>query len=430
MRYIFLLSLFFFFGQLKAIEFHSTETQSGIKFWLIEDKSLPLVSMSFVFKGGSKLDPFGKEGLSNLMTSLLDEGTENFTGSKFKLFLKENGIKISYSTTKERIDGTFQVIKSQMQQGFWALNETINKAIFGIDEIERVKTQIEASIKFDQSDISSIASDKFNEKFFKNKKMGRKIKGSIKSLNKISRSDILEFYKSSFTKSNLIIGIAGDVSPSLAKKYVEYVFGNLPKGTNNNDEKKSNFLSKGESVFNIETPQTTVVFGQRGLNREHKDFFAARIVNYVLGGGGFQSRLYKEIREKNGLVYSIYSYLLPYETFGVIMGGFQTRNENVWETIEKVKNEWSKIKSLGITKNELESAKTYYKGSFSRNFTSTLSIASLLKTVQYYNLGDDYFEKRNSKIDNLKLDYVNKVANDLFDSETLFFMIVGEPKFK
>ena len=151
----------------------------------------------------------------------------------------------------------------------------------------------------DQSDISSIASDKFNEKFFKNKKMGRKIKGSIKSLNKISRSDILEFYKSSFTKSNLIIGIAGDVSPSLAKKYVEYVFGNLPKGTNNNDEKKSNFLSKGESVFNIETPQTTVVFGQRGLNREHKDFFAARIVNYVLGGGGFQSRLYK-IREKMG----------------------------------------------------------------------------------------------------------------------------------
>ena len=105
------------------------------------------------------------------------------------------------------------------------------------------------------------------------------------------------------------------------------------------------------------------------------------------------------------------------------MGGFQTRNENVWETIEKVKNEWSKIKSLGITKNELESAKTYYKGSFSRNFTSTLSIASLLKTVQYYNLGDDYFEKINSKIDNLKLDYVNKVANDLFDSET-FFLIV------
>ena len=95
-------------------------------------------------------------------------------------------------------------------------------------------------------------------------------------------------------------------------------------------------LRNGVETFEIETPQTTVVFGQRGLSRNDKDYFSARIANYVLGGGGFQSRLYKEIREKNGLVYSIYSYLLPFELTGVIIGGFQTRNENV-KPIKKVR---------------------------------------------------------------------------------------------
>ena len=176
----------------------------------------------------------------------------------------------------------------------------------------------------------------------------------------------------------------------------------------------------------METPQATIVFGQRGFGRKNKDYFAARVLNYVLGGGGFQSRLYKEVREKNGLVYSIYSYLMPYESDGVIIGGFQTRNKNVDETILKVKQEWKKMKNQGISANELKEAKMYYKGSFSRNFTSTISIATLLKVVQYYDLGKDYFANRSEIIDNLKLKEINSLASRIFDEKNLFFMIVGK----
>ena len=102
---------------------------------------------------------------------------------------------------------------------------------------------------------------------------------------------------------------------------------------------KEKSLKSGLEVVDMETPQSTVVFGQRGLGRKDPDYFKARIVNYVLGGGGFQSRLYKEIREKNGLVYSIYSYLMPYEKDGLIVGGFQTRNKTVGETIDKLRND-------------------------------------------------------------------------------------------
>ncbi len=428
-----LVSLFIIFfltlsKNLKSIEFQALESEKGIKFWLIEDNSLPLISLSFLFKGGSILDPDGNEGVTNLMTSLLDEGTESFSSSEFKLSMKENGVKLSFSASKEKINGTFQVVRSQIQEGFWLLQESINKPTFPINEINKVKSQIEASIKIDESNVSNIASDKFNEFFFKEKKLKKKIKGNVDSLNKIKRSDIIKIYKKSITKNNLVIGISGQINAEQAKKYVDYVFGSLPVNEKRLSVDNLSELNKGTKIIKMETPQTTVVFGQKGVSRKNKDYFAARIINYVLGGGGFQSRLYKEIREKKGLVYSVYSYLLPFEKTGIILGGFQTRNKTVNETIGKVKDEWKKIKKNGISKQELINAKTYFKGSFSRNFTSTLSIANLLMVVQYYDLGENYFVNRDLMIDNIKLNHVNKLADELFNSDELFFMVVGKPE--
>ncbi len=429
MRLLIVTIVFFFFtaNQSIALDFKSLKTDSGIKFWLIEDKSLPLVSVSFLFKGGSSLDPVGKEGVTNLMTSLLDEGSDNFSPSEFKLAMRENGVKISYSAGKEKINGTFQVVKSQIQEGFWLLYESLNKPIFQSDKINEVKSQIEASIKIDQSNISTIASDKFNDFFFINNKLGKAVKGNLDSLSKIKRSDILKSFKKSITKNNLVIGIAGDISSELAKKYIDYVFGNLPINNSIKPISKIPNLRNGVEIFEIDTPQTTVVFGQIGLSRNNKDYFSARIANYILGGGGFQSRLYKEIRERNGLVYSIYSYLLPFERTGIIIGGFQTRNANVKNTIQKVRDEWINIRVNGISKKELANAKTYFKGSFSRNLTTTISIANLLMIVQYYDLGEDYFANRDLIIDNVKLNHVNKLVKNLFDNDKLFFMVVGKP---
>ncbi len=426
LRILIFIFFLFTFKQTLAIEFEELKTNKGITFWFIKDTSLPLVSLSFSFRGGSFLDPKNKMGATNLMTSLLDEGTDNFKANDFKLSLRENGVKISFSTEKNKIDGTFQVVSSQVQEGFWLLSEAINKPLFKPEEIEKIKKQIIASIKIDQSDIQTQASEKFNQTFFKKSKLSRNIKGTINSIKKISRKDIFDMHKMNFTKDNLVIGLAGDIDSNAAKKYIDYVFGELPQLGERRQIPKFKKLAKGQNFFKMETPQSTVIFGQRGISRKDQDYFAIRVLNYVLGGGGFQSRLYKEIREESGLVYSIYSYLVPFENDGIIIGGFQTRNETVNETISKVKVEWEKIKNNGISPRELRDAKTYYKGSFSRNFTSTISIASLLKIVQYYNLGKDYFNKRSEIIDGLKLRDVNNLASKLFEKNDLFFMIVGK----
>ena len=215
----------------------------------------------FFFKGGSFLDPKDKEGSTNLMVSLLDEGTENFSGNNFKLSLKENGTKISFSVEKDKVDGTFQVVSSQIQEGFWLLSESINKPLFNSEEIKKVKNQIQASIKIDKSNIQTQASERFNINFFVNSKLSRNVKGSEESVQKISRKDLLNMHKANFTRDNLVIGLAGDIDADSAKKYIDFVFGELPL-LGKRQIPKFDTLKKGQIIFEMESPQSTVIFGQ------------------------------------------------------------------------------------------------------------------------------------------------------------------------
>jgi len=427
LRFFFILLLFSFKG-LFALEFEKLKTNSGIEFWFVKDSSIPIVSVSFSFKGGSSLENENQNGLSNLMTSMLDEGTRRLSASDYKNAVKTNGMKLSISSQKDKIDGAFQVISTQTSEGFDLFYESLNHPSFSEKEITKVKKQIIASLKIDQSDISTRASNLFNKHFFGDHSFSKNIKGSISSINNFSKNDLMNFHEKAFQRKNLIIGVAGNIEKNQIKKKIELVFGNLKNSFDTPGIKKFYNLKTGDKIQKIATPQTSVLFGHPGLERKNEDFFALRIANYILGGGGFQSRLYKEIREKRGLVYSIYSYLLPYENDGVVIGGFQTRNKSVFETIQSVKKEWEEIQKKGITKKEFENAKDYFNGSFTRNFTSTLSIARLLQIVQYYKLGDDYFKNRKEIINNLKLDKVNNVISEKFKSDKLFFMIVGEPE--
>ena len=230
------------------------------------------------------------------------------------------------------------------------------------EEISKVKKQIYASLKIDESDISTLANYKFNEIFFENHRFSKRIKGSEKSLKNISRVDLINHHKSLFTIDSLVIG-AADIDANSIKNYVKDVFGKFSVIPNNIKMRKFDDIPSGQKIIQAETPQSSVVFGHPGLARNHSDYFMLRVANYILRGGGFQSRLYKQIREKK-LVYSIYSYPISYKHDGIMIGGFQTRNESVYETIKNVKEEWSKISNRGITKKELAQAKAYYKGSF------------------------------------------------------------------
>tara|TARA_B100000963_G_C22597297_1_gene658486 strand:+ start:384 stop:1667 length:1284 start_codon:yes stop_codon:yes gene_type:complete len=425
---IFFIVLIFIFKNSFALEFDKLQTNSGISFWFVKDSSIPIVSVSFSFRGGSFMESQDKQGLSNLMTSLLDEGTRDLSAREFKKAMKINGMKLSVSSQKDKIDGSFQVISSQISEGFNLFYESLNHPRFEDKEINKVKNQIISSLKIDQSDIPTIASNLFNENFFGDHSFARNTKGTIESIKKINRNDLVNFHKKAFQKSNLIIGVSGNIGKEEIKKKIDLVFSDMENTYEIPKIKRFTSLAQGDKIHKISTPQTSVFFGHPGFERNNDNFFELRIANYILGGGGFQSRLYKNIREKRGLVYSIYTYLLSYETDGILVGGFQTRNESVNKTIKAVKREFDSMRKKGISKEEFENAKDYFNGSFTRNFTSTISIAKLLQVVQYFKLGEDYFKKREEIINNLELEKVNKIVSDIFKGNKLFFMIVGEPE--
>ena len=419
--------VFLIFNESKSIDFSELKTKNT-SFWFIKDNSIPIISLSFSLRGGSSQDPDGKEGLSYLMTSTMDEGTSKFNGIQLRQFKKLNGIKLNISTQKNKIEGSFQVISSQVEQGFELLDQVLNFPKFDKSDLDKVLKQMEASLKIDQSDLSTLSNNKFNDIFFKNNNFSKRIKGTQKTLNNITKDDLIKHHKNSFNKKELHIGVSGDISEKSIKKYIEKVFGKF--SIENVKPNFENFtdLPRGQKVIELDTPQSSVVFGHPGLSRSDKDYFSLRLANYILGGGGFQSRLYKQIREKKGLVYSIYSYPISYKHDGFMMGGFQTRNNSVFDTIDRVKDEWSKMSKQGITKKELDEAKAYYKGSFTRNFTSTISIANLLNIVQFYDLGKDYFSERDKIIENLKLEDINNMIKKKFNKDNLFFLIVGSPE--
>lgn len=428
MKKAFFLLLLFIFSPLKlwSLEVQDLKSKSGIRVWFVEDNSIPIVSMSFSFRGGSYLDKPKKEGTANLLSSLLDESNELFDSRSFQEEMKSLGMKLRFSVTKNQFSGTFQTISSNLNESFKLLSLALNKNKFPEDEIEKVRNQIIAGIRFKESDISSLSSKLFDQGFYKMHKFSRPIDGTLDSLKSIKEEDLKSFKNDNFSLANLIIGVSGNINSSDLLKGLDLVFGKF-RETKLSRQKVSPFHDngKGEKSLKKNSPQTSVIFGQRGLARNDKDFFALRLANYILGGGGFQSRLYKKIREQEGLVYSIYSYLASYENDGIIIGGFQTQNENLQKTIDLVKYEWENIKNKGVTLNEFEEAKSYFNGSFSRNFSSTMSIASLLSTVQFFDLGIDYFAKRKEIINQLSIKEINEVAKEMFDSDKLFFAIVG-----
>ena len=184
----------------------------------------------------------------------------------------------------------------------------------------------------------------------------------------------------------------------------------------------------GTIVIDKEVPQSVVALGQSGLRRDDPDYYTAYAVNYILGGGGFASRLYEEVREKRGLAYGVYSYLQPLDHSALVVSGVATGNARVAESIEIIRAEWAHMAAEGPTAEELENAQTFLTGSFPLRFDSTGALADILAGMQFEDLGIDYLERRNGYIEAITLEDARRVAGALFKPEELTAVVVGQPE--
>jgi zinc protease len=411
-----------------AINVQEITSPGGIKAWLVEDHSIPLISLSLAFRGGSVLDPAGKEGTSSLLSGLLDEGAGDLDSATFQQRLNELSIDWRFDSGMDELSGGMRTLTENRDAAFDLLRLGLTQPRFDSDPVERIRGQLLSVIAGDVSDPSSIASRSWWRVGYAGHPYSRQTGGTEAGLKAVTADDLRGYVKRVFTRDNLIVGVVGDITAADLGALLDKTFGALPETSDLPTVPEASPAGAGGTiVVDRDIPQSVVLFGHDGVKRHDPDFFAAYVMNYILGGGGFSSRLTEEVREKRGLAYSIATDLVTLDHTGIIMGSVATKNDSVGETLDILRREWSRLAVDGPTAEEIADAKSYITGSYALRFSNSQRIADILVGVQEEGFGADYFAKRNSYVEAVTADDVKRVAKRLLDPAKLLVVVVGKP---
>ncbi len=411
------------------VRIQEVTSPGGIKAWLVESRQVPLVAMRFAFTGGAVYDPDGKEGLSNFIAGMLDEGAGDMNSVAFQERAEELAVRMSFDAGRDMFVGSFQTLTENQDEAADLFRLALTKPRFDDDAVNRIKKQIITGLKFDQNDPRQVASKEWFRIAFDGHPYARPVKGTIDSVGKIGAKDLRDYADRVFVRDTLTVAVVGDIDAKTLGPMLDKVFGDLPK--------KSSLKQIAEAkppagpqrkVIEMNVPQSVAVFGHSGLKRKDKDFVASYVLNYILGGGGFNSRLTEEVREKRGLAYSVYSFVSPYQRAAIYMGNVATENKSMVRSLEVIEAELRRMAEKGPSAEELKNAKQYLTGSYPLRFDTSSKIASQLLWIQIEDLGRDYIETRNSKIEAITLDDVRRVAKRLLNADGLIVTIVGKPE--
>ena len=412
-----------------AMDVRKVVSKKGITAWLIKDKSQPLISVSFAFRGGGFVtDSRGKDGLAEAVSRLLTDGAGDLRSLDYQRELEASTAEISFSAAQDHFIGRIRTIKNEQEKAFKLLRMAIISPRFDADSVKRVRSQLLAAIRKNLENPRYLSSLAWVEAAFYGHPYAKLGTGTAETITRIKRLDLASFVKDRFTRDRLVIGVAGDISAATLKGLLDDVFGNLPiNGKKFDILEIQPFSSEKLIIIQKPIPQSIIVLGHKGLKRNDPDWYAALLATEVLGGSGFSSRLYKGIREKRGLAYSVYSYLKPMQYSTVLMGRVATTNQKVRRTLKLFKAHWQEIGKRGITAAELKDAKKFINGSFPLRLRSTRAIANILLGIQLANLGETYLSRRRSLINSVSLDQANRVARQLFKENELLTVVVGNP---
>lgn len=412
-----------------ATDVERVVSPGGVEAWLVEEHSIPLIATEFAFRGGSALDPPGKEGLAAMVSYLLDEGADDLDAQAFQERLADLAIRMSFEAGLDVFRGTLQTLTENRDTAFSLLKLALTEPSFDEDAVERIRQQMLVDRARAAEDPGEMAERTWFATAFPDHPYGRDPRGTTESLKRIGVEDLRAFVGRRLARDNLVIGVVGDIAAEELALLLDQTFGALPAAAAPVAIPEARPAGQGRTlVVRKEIPQSVVAFGKEGIKRGDPDFYAAYVLNYVLGGGGFSSRLTEELREKRGLAYSVYSYLYPLDHAGLYLGGVATRNERVAESIELIRGEFGRLYRDGVTKAELAAAKTYLTGSFPLRLDSNRRIAGLLVSMRLDELGIDYIDRRNGYVEAVERADVDRVARRLASPDGLTFVVVGEPE--
>lgn len=400
---------------------------NGLVWLFSEQRSLPLVTMQVMVKAGVLRDPPGKEGLANLTVLLLLQGTKTRSATQIAEEVDFLGAKLSASGADDYALVSFTLLKKDLAAGVDLFRDVLFNPAFAPKEVQQKVSQLVASFRSDEDEPGIVAGRAFHRQLFGKHPYGHPAKGTPEGLRAIKREDLTEFYRTYYRPNNAILSIVGDLSQEEAAKMVAAVFGPWEKSSIPELEvSPPSPLNKIETtIINKDITQANIVWGHLGIARDNPDFYAFQVMNYILGGGGFASRLVDNIRESRGLAYSVESSFDAGLQPGPFAVALETKNASAGEAVAQVIKEIERIRTKPVSEKELEDAKSYFIGSFPRKMDSLGKRASLLGYVEFYGLGLDYPWRYPELVKNLTPTDIQKVAEKYLHPDRYLLVAVG-----
>lgn len=409
-----------------AVDVKRLDAGKGMEVWQVEDRTLPMIAMSAALPAGSAYDPAGKGGLAAFAAALLDEGAGPMNSDAFHAALSDRAVRLSVSAGRDYTTISLVTLSVHAKDAFRLLGLALAQPRFDADAVSRVRAQILVGLQQSDQDPASVAERGFFREFFHGHPYGHAVEGDAASIGAIGAADLKAFAHDHWLRSGVKIAVSGDVDAATLKTLLASAFGRLPGKASAPVSQAKNSGAPGIHVIAMPVPQPNALFGLPGIERSDKDFIPAYVANYILGGGGFASRLMNDVREKRGLTYGISTSLEPYRHAGLFVGQVATKKASMRETIAVVRQTMKIFAAKGATEKELADAKTYLTGSFPLAFDSNVGIAAQLNAFQTSGLPADYLQKRNALIEAVTLDDVKQVARRLFNPANLTVVVAGD----
>jgi zinc protease len=410
------------------IDVQSVTSPGGIDAWLVEDRSIPFVALEIWFMGGASLDDPERQGATHLMTGLLEEGAGDLDARGFAEAVEGLAADFEFDIYRDAVIVSTQMLTQNRDEAADLLRLALTEPSFDPDAVERVRGQVLSIIEANAQDPAEIASATYGALAFPGHPYGTPIEGSAESVTALTRDDLVSAHRNALARDRVIVGAAGDISAEELGTLVDTILGALPAEGAPMPEPADYQLSGGITVVEFPTPQATALFGHAGIERTDPDFFPAFVLNQVLGGGNFRSRLMEEVRVQRGLTYGIGTYLSLADLGPRLMGQFSSSNDLVAEAVAVIQDQWADIAENGISEAELDAAIRYLTGAYPLRFDGNARIAGILAGMQADGMPADYIVTRNDNVRAVTLDDIRRVAGRVLQPENLHFVVVGQPE--
>ena len=411
----------------RAIDIQQTTSPGGITAWLVEDHSIPFTALSIAFRGGASVDAEGKRGAVNLMTGLLEEGAGDRDATAFAEAVEATGARFGFDAGDDAVTVTARLLTDTRDKAAGLLAEALTAPRFDAPAVERVRGQVQAIIRSEATDPSALADKELARLAWGSHPYATSINGTAESVAALTADDLRAAKDRVLARDRVVVSAAGDITPQQLGALTDRLLAGLPAtATAPLPQKVQPQLTGGVTVIDWTSPQTVVRFAEAGLPMDDPDYFAAYVGNYILGGGGFSSRLTDEIREKRGLTYGVQTALSNGLYGDLWLGGMATANATTGQAVDLVRQEWARLAN-GVSAAELADAKTYLTGEYPLRFDGNGKIASILTGMQLMGLPREYIDTRNSKVEAVTAADVARVARRMLDPARLRFVLVGKP---